>query len=328
MKIVKPDAILIGSENLSAYEKIELIGRTCYKSEDKITDGSAVKFCQAMKNNGHFAMLEHGIIHLKMYMNAFDELNNALALYKAADRTDYEAPTFLHMTKLCNDTAIVTGSFRAFYELMSAEPLVANAVGYALKQEYPEIFDFVVPLENNGAYVMNDTELKEYIIQSMPVHEINDILSVHLYHTIKFTCNRGVSHEFVRHRPASFAQESTRYCSYDKGKFGHEITVIKPCFHDECTPQYNIWLESCKQNEETYFKLLELGCTPQEARDNLPNSTKTDIVITANEDEWKHIIALRMTGTTGKPHPQMKEVMEIAYPLLVKASNGRLSVNA
>lgn len=131
--------------------------------------------------------------------------------------------------------------------------------------------------------------------------------------TVKFICDRGVSHEIVRHRLASFAQESTRYCNYIKDDFGSEITVIKPLYLDENTDGYAHWKAACFVAEKAYFDLLNWGCTPQEARAVLPNSLKTEIVVTMNLREWRHFFNLRALGTTGKPHPQMKE---LALPLL------------
>lgn len=131
--------------------------------------------------------------------------------------------------------------------------------------------------------------------------------------SVKIICDRGVSHEIVRHRLASFAQESTRYCNYVKDDFGSEITVIKPLFLEEGTEGYQFWKNACKMAEMEYFNLLNWGCTPQEARSVLPNSLKTEIIVTMNLREWRHFFNLRAVGTTGKPHPQMKE---IAVPLL------------
>lgn len=140
----------------------------------------------------------------------------------------------------------------------------------------------------------------------------------HYNMTIKFVCDRGVSHEIVRHRVASYAQESTRYCNYSKDKFGNEITVIKPFFFNNeqedgigyTDMRYFYWKESCEWAEEYYFKLLELGATPQEARSVLPNSLKTEIVVTMNLRELRHFLRLR---TAKAAHPQMRE---ITIPLL------------
>ena len=135
----------------------------------------------------------------------------------------------------------------------------------------------------------------------------------HASMTVRFTVDRGVSHEIVRHRIASFAQESTRYCDYSKGKFGNEITVIKPCFFEENSPQYIDWIMAMRECEARYFNLIREGATPQEARCVLPNSLKTELIMTASMREWRHFFKLRAAGETGKPHPQM---IEVAVPLL------------
>lgn len=127
----------------------------------------------------------------------------------------------------------------------------------------------------------------------------------HFNITIKFICDRGVSHEIVRHRLASYCQESTRYCNYSKDGFGGEITVIRPCFFDEHTPAWEFWKDACDAAEGAYFDLLEFGWSPQEARAVLPNSLKTEVVMTANLREWRHFFRLRCSPAA---HPQMREV--------------------
>lgn len=127
----------------------------------------------------------------------------------------------------------------------------------------------------------------------------------HCSFTVKFICDRGVSHEIVRHRVASYCQESARYCNYSKEGFGSEITVIKPCFLHPYTDGFNLWEEGCLFAEQTYFNLLECGCSPQEARSVLPNSLKTEVVMTANIREWRHFLKLRCSPAA---HPQMREV--------------------
>ena len=227
MKIIKAGYQILNPDmddptHISAiYRNIERAGRTCYKSEDRITDESAEKFVRAIVKNGHEAMLEHA--------------------------------------NMC----------------------------------------------------------------------------------VRFTVDRGVSHEFVRHRLASFAQESTRYCNYSGDKFGNEITVIEPCFYDSIPEEtkeetrrllggaimssanadklvkadanliarYSSWYTECMMAGRCYMHMLELGATPEEARAVLPTSLKTEIIITANMREWRHMFKLRALGTTGKPHPQMAEVM-------------------
>lgn len=132
----------------------------------------------------------------------------------------------------------------------------------------------------------------------------------HYSFTVKFIVDRGVSHEIVRHRVASYCQESTRYCNYSKDKFGNEITVIKPCFWDEGSNLFVDWKSAMRMSEAHYFELLAQGATPQEARTVLPNSLKTEVVMTANIREWRHFFKLR---TASAAHPQMREV---AIPLL------------
>ncbi|MGE5380984.1 MAG: FAD-dependent thymidylate synthase [Methylocystaceae bacterium] len=128
--------------------------------------------------------------------------------------------------------------------------------------------------------------------------------------TVMFVIDRGVSHELVRHRIAAYSQESTRYCNYANQKFGEEITVIEPYFY-RGTGNYQIWQEACEQIEKAYMALLAAGSSPQEARSILPNSLKTEIVVTFNMREWRHFLALRCDKAA---HPQMRQA---AIPLLL-----------
>lgn len=127
----------------------------------------------------------------------------------------------------------------------------------------------------------------------------------HFNITVKFICDRGVSHEIVRHRIASYCQESTRYCNYSKDAFSNEITVIEPLYLDKNSMQYLIWNKSCEDSEKCYFAMLKNGSTPQEARAVLPNSLKTELVMTTNLREWRHFLKLRCSSAA---HPQMREV--------------------
>ena len=125
--------------------------------------------------------------------------------------------------------------------------------------------------------------------------------------SIKFVCDRGVSHEIVRHRLAAYCQESTRYCNYAKDSFGSEITVIEPCYLD--AQGLSIWRRACETAETAYFDLLDWGCSPQQARAVLPNSLKTELYMTADLREWRHFFKLR---TSPAAHPQMREVALMA----------------
>ena len=193
----------------------------------------------------------------------------------------------------------------------------------------------------SGAAMTEETG--EKFVRTM-VKNGHDAMLEHSFMKVKFTVDRGISHEIVRHRICSFAEQSTRYCNYSKDKFGHEITVIEPCFFDDIPKERKAWIAdylrgsiepfwlddkltsntkfdrafaewyyACMTAEASYFAMLDEGRTPQEARSVLPHSLKTEIVVYANMREWRNIFKLRAAGEHGKPHPQMLEVM---VPLL------------
>lgn len=157
--------------------------------------------------------------------------------------------------------------------------------------------------------ITEDGESAKKMVKMLISRDHNAMIE-HSSLSVKFTVDRGVSHELVRHRIASFAQESTRYCNYSKDKFGNEITVIKPCFFEKGSKKYQEWKNAMSYAQDFYFTLLENGATAQEARSVLPNSTKTEITITANYREWRNFFKLR---TAKAAHPQMREV---TIPLL------------
>ncbi|NIO04146.1 MAG: FAD-dependent thymidylate synthase [Proteobacteria bacterium] len=138
----------------------------------------------------------------------------------------------------------------------------------------------------------------------------HDSVIEHISISVKFVCDRGVTHELVRHRLASYSQESTRYANYSRDRFGREITVIKPLFWSEDSTPYREWKQAMKAAEIHYMQLTDLGATPQEARSVLPNSLKTEVVMTCNLREWRHILELRCSS---RAHPQIRELM---LPLL------------
>lgn len=158
---------------------------------------------------------------------------------------------------------------------------------------------------------MNNIPNIEFIKSKVKISHLSPL--EHSSISVEVICDRGVSHELVRHRIASFSQESTRYCNYA----GQGLTVIEPFFWTvpgvTTNTRYNIWLIAMQNAEKAYNELIASGASPQEARSVLPNSTKTAIVITQNLRQWRHFFQLRALGTTGKPHPQM---VEIALPML------------
>lgn len=274
----------------TVYRQIEIAGRTCYKSEDKITPDSAAKFVERMVKSGHGAMLEHGTVYLKF-----------------SPQDNHPFPEFYMINPYskwveCGGIVFITTNFR-------------------------------VLVENNR---MDDLQ---YICEPTEFHEKRI--------TVRFICDRGVSHEFVRHRVFSFAQESTRYCNYSKDKFGNELTFIIPCWADslalqevkgtiinhdeygnligeyyyhltgkegpwfkpwEVTPERN-FIANLQISEQLYLELLNQGWKPQQARAVLPNSLKTELVMTGFVSQWTEFFRLRCASNA---HPQAQE---LAIPL-------------
>lgn len=174
--------------------------------------------------------------------------------------------------------------------------------------------------KSEGKITENGESAKKFV--KMLIDRGHEAMIEHSSMSVKFVVDRGVSHELVRHRIASFAQESTRYVNYSLDKFGNEINVIdlepgmmidgkmKNMTSQELTAIYQEWISSMYDAEKHYMKMIELGATPQIARSVLPNSTKTEITITANYREWRNFFKLRVPSTA---HPQMREV---TIPLL------------
>lgn len=178
-----------------------------------------------------------------------------------------------------------------------------------------EILDNITPVEvlkklelcGRVCYKSEDKITDESAVKfiSNIIKQGHESVLEHVSFSVRFICDRGVTHEMVRHRIASYSQESTRYCNYSKGQFNGEITVIEPCFLVPGTEGYDMWYKACQMAEQYYFSMLDWGCSPQEARAVLPNSLKTEIVMTANIREWRHFLKLR---TSPAAHPQMREV--------------------
>jgi len=137
----------------------------------------------------------------------------------------------------------------------------------------------------------------------------------HVSITVKFIVDRGVSHQLVRHRIASYSQESTRYCNYSKDRFGSSVVFVQPSFAVEGTEGYDIWKKSCEDSEKAYFDLLNFGWTPEQARNVLSHSVKTEVVATMNLRQWRHFLKLRTDRTA---HPQMREVATMLQEQLRK----------
>ena len=299
MKIINAQAsVLVENDPI---KKIEKCGRVCYKSEDKITEDSAEKFVTNIIKRGHEAVLEHASFIFQVSYNVYEDLREKVMFVE----NRYPVKMYLRFTD--SDGYIVSGNVRAWRDFFrfSGVPPYMNDFVEANPILFPE-FMSVFPSNLEG---------EKWSIRQIST---NDLVSTYqrLMHedvSVKFICDRGISHEIVRHRPASFCQESTRYCNYSKDGFGGEITVIKPMSFDCSDSPYRIWKRSCENAETAYFDLLNEGCTPQEARSVLPNSLKTEVVMTANIREWRHFIRLRCAPAA---HPDMRVVAGLLYDLL------------
>jgi thymidylate synthase (FAD) len=336
MKIIKPNVELIVNDG-NSMEFIERIGRTCYKSTDKITEGSAKTFVQTLLKRQHYAMLEHDVIYVKI--KTYSIYENCVRFINQFSRSS-TGNSYINVgdyNKIGNSSYIISGNMRAFIELINervrnyqAHHFISSSsdfLCFKIIKQYPDFFDekAINLAKSDNVKNSNLDNLFEIMSRKEFIDKASDdALFQHLTHTILFTCDRGVSHELVRHRPCSFAQESTRYCNYSMDKYDNNITVIEPFFFVDNPKLYDSWLQACLASEKAYLDLIENGASAQQARSVLPNSLKTEIIVTTTEKEWQHIINLRYHGTTGAPHPQMHEVMKMAYPILVSESNGRI----
>ena len=158
---------------------------------------------------------------------------------------------------------------------------------------------------------ISDTSAEKFIANI--IKSGHESVIEHVSITFKIICDRGISHEIVRHRISSFSQESSRYCDYSGGKFGGELTFIKPCFWNEDDENYLLWRETMATLEKNYLEMRKKGARPEQARSILPNSLKTEIFMTANLREWRHFLKLR---TAKRAHPQMREIAIQIYKIL------------
>lgn len=323
MIAVKPSANIIGAIGMlkgpyasyDALVHIEKCGRVCYKSEDRITAGSAEKFVSGIIKSGHEAVLEHYSLCYtvnRMLYGWFTRVRDMM-------ETDAAAPEKCYLRFSEIQSLVVSGNIRAwrnFFKYCSSK----------LQQQNQPVLPMgvhTVILDNRALFpeFVSDAETMHFNFGRSAIHPCNPWnLStaerlIHCDVTVRFIVDRGVSHELVRHRPASFCQESTRYCNYASGNFGDDIKFIEPFFFSNDADKHAAWMTACKTAESIYKRLIRSGSTPQEARSVLPNSLKTEVCMTANLAEWRLFLQLRALGSSGRPHPQMSEV---TVPLLAE----------
>lgn len=306
MQAIKPYAQIVDIDfGRNVLKKIELVGRTCYKSTDLIKEDSAPKFVGNLISRGHEAMVEHASFCFSLSRPEW------FGLQRIIDRMERHDgfKCFLRFTD--DGRSLVSGNVRAwrdfiktFYGQMGCLPQYMKS----FIEDNPVLF----PEYQEGVkyFGVNGVNLIPVYIEDLKTE--NEFLT-HCDVTVQFVVDRGITHEIVRHRPASFAQESTRYCNYSKDKCGGQITFIIPEFFQYKSPEWDLWKNNMENAERTYLNMIELGVTPEKARTVLPNSVKTELIMTATCAEWIHFFELRACNYTGKAHPQM---LEVSRPLL------------
>lgn len=324
MKIIKPSFQIIDESSVT--KKIEKVARICYKSEDKIAEGTDLKMVNNLIQRQHTAMLEHADLAVVVTYSDYYFIRKVMETMSTQCHADTPKPCYLRTTYHSSNENfgsilsygqryVVSGNMRAWNDYFAFAVRYGYGIQEPLFRVINEAANHIFDCFANGVGV---AEGCQHMFSEEPNVELVDDYSklsdaermVHETVSVLFTVDRGVTHEMVRHRDCSFAQESTRYCNYSNGKHGNEITVIKPCFFEEGTFAYDVWQAGCEFAEEQYMILTEEAkATPQQARDILPTSVKAEIVMTTNLREWKHIFALRACDSTGPAHPQMKEIM-------------------
>ena len=291
MKLVKPKAeILVQESGLQGiYKQIELAGRTCYKSEDKITEDSAKTFVARMINSGHLAMLEHGTVYLCIPCNEGDEEDTYQRDF------DYSKNPYSKVVEY-NNLLLVTTNYRVIIE----------------NQLFNDIERYLFVWCGNDWRFSDDDELFKHFEHRT---------------TFKLTTSIGVTRELNRHRVHSIAEQSTRYCNYTKDKFGNEVTFCIPSWIDvpeikcgrdifelDVPIETRIFLRGLISAENFYSELIKHNeWQPQQAREVLPLCTATEIVHTAFDSDWEHFFDLRYFEKTGKVHPNMKQLTTLMY---------------
>ncbi len=279
-------------------EQIERCGRVCYKSEDKITPESAVPFIKGIIRRGHESVLEMAQIVLRI------EVDSEATMHKFFERI----PRFCQADRVDKKLFLLSGNPRSFRDLARGHKdlKLVKAMMLELTQWLPVLFEDLAPkrgwIPQDGVRIQI---LSPGEIDALPLEQ----LIKHRTLLVHFTINRAVSHELVRHRVASYLQESQRYCRYGEDKFGG-VTFIRPCFYPEGSEEYHLWEKAMAETERFYLKLLETS-SPQAARTVLPNSCKTEIMVHATLAEWMHILRLRASRAAD---PSMREIMLMLLP--------------
>lgn len=273
---------------------IERCGRTCYKSEDKITDTSAEQFVEGILKSGHESVIEHANLIFKT-SNTDENFNKVKYIASKVKGFNYIRT---------ESELLLSGNMRTFRDI--------SGLGYN---------DFDAWFLQNGLGVFANQDAHSNCLEgSLQLVGVQSLDKKNAYDnlnniTVHMITNLSCYKDITRHRLASFSIESTRFCNYSKGKYGSELTVLKPVNLDEGTPEYAEWLSCMNDTEKHYMKMCELGCRADQSRLCLPHSIKADVIMTANAEEWKHIFNLRCDKAA---HPDVRKVMLAALDLFYK----------
>lgn len=269
MKIVMPKAEIL--PRMEPLKKIELCARVAYKSENKITKDSAVRFCRKLLELGHTSVFEHArvVVPTKTY-----------ALWR---RRTNNCPYGLE-----------------------------NRIGYIIERE---------PYGRGWLYTHRKLNVRDVLALVGNLDVLKDFPEADDYMSVRFTCDRAIANELVRHRQMSVTQSSTRYINYREGvefilpvpfgwtAYSEVVTDLRPASED---PLYAEWQQACAYAERAYIQMIRHGATPQEARDVLPLSTKTELIMTGMYKQWEDVFKLRLDKAA---HPQMQYLMKLLINL-------------
>ena len=307
--IVQPSANLMPVDINNPLFHVESAGRTCYKSEDRVTSDSAKKFVEMIKGIGHFSVIEHLALIWKISDIAADfwlipdQLISFLVETEQIQITKHKDFYLLSMNLRSLIELVRSKGPKTLQELINLlqdEPitfLLGNNIEYHPKGNFVEFFGYA------GAHSTWD------LLAKLSQQQEDASILQHIWITIRLVTDRGVTHELVRHRPPSYSQESTRFCNYGKDKFGNQISVIEP--PGLSVEQRTQWFKTCEYLERIYLGMIREGVAPQIARSILPNCLKTEIVTTTHLKEWQYIFQMRLWNE--KAHPQMRQLMQLAY---------------
>ena len=350
MKIIKPKFEILeqqyNKETLleDMFKHIELCGRTCYKSEDKITKDSYKKFIEDLESKEHGAMLEHGTVYLTIPLG-----------------TPMDDPQY--MWKFDIAKFFMSNKYSKVKEKTINKNVDVEIKGYGMRTQASAHFYFIttnwrVIFENRDKllpkYFLNQFNIKTESLKDSVLQWMTEPSEEHeKRYTVRFTYHLAVARDINRHRVQSIGEESTRYCNYSKDKFGNELNIIEPIFFSDLAKKRinseNQWslktmcrlIAQGRENEMDdidMWRFVNLACefgykynvdvfkwTPQKASLMLPLDTKTESIHTAFASDWIHFFNLRALGTTGAPRPSAKEV---AWPLMIKfIEKGFIDIN-